>query len=162
MPSIVNVLVVIGVPPLKVYPPWVLALTSQTTYSCHTWRPVHVATASLESLTEFLRVRGWIPPAASVVARARLGGGRTATTIRLTTDAGAIRILRQPGTARRDDARHVASPSDRLAVEGEFYRLIQPYDAVAERMPACLGVDRTDHVIALEDLGPAGPLTDLY
>jgi 5-methylthioribose kinase len=123
---------------------------------------VHVATVSLESLTEFLRVRGWIPPTSSVVARARLGGGRTATTIRLTTDAGATRILRQPGTARRDDARHVALPADRIAVEGEFYRLVQHWDAIVQRMPTCLGVDRTDHVIALEDLGTAGPLTDLY
>lgn len=123
---------------------------------------MHVATASLESLTQFLRLRGWIAPASSVVERVRLGGGRTATTVRLTTDAGATRILRQPGTARRNDARHLASPSDRIAVEGEFYRLVQPWPAIAERMPTCLGVDRTDHVIALEDLGVADPLSDLY
>ena len=123
---------------------------------------MHVATVSLESLTEFLHVRGWIPGTSTVVERARLGGGRTTTTVRVTTDAGTTRILRQPGAARRDDARHAASPADRLAVEGEFYRLVQTWPAVAERMPACLGVDRTDHVIALEDLGTSGPLTDLY
>jgi 5-methylthioribose kinase len=123
---------------------------------------VHVATASLQSLTEFLRVRGWIPTTSTIGARTCLGGGRTATTVRVTTDAGATRILRQPGAAPRDDARHVASPADRLAVEGEFYRLVQPWHAVADRMPACLGVDRTDHVIALEDLGTTGPLTDVY
>lgn len=123
---------------------------------------MHVATASLESLTEFLRVRGWIPSTATIVDRVGLGEGRTATTARVTTDGGITRILRQPGGAPRVDARHVASPADRLAVEGEFYRLVQPWTAIAERMPACLGVDRTDHVIALEDLGTSGPLTDLY
>jgi len=123
---------------------------------------VHVATASLESLTEFLRTRGWIPATATLVDRARLGGGRTATTVRVTTDGGTTRILRQPGAAPLVDIRHVASPADRLAVEGEFYRLVQFWPAVAERMPTCLGVDRTDHVIALEDLGTAGPLVDLY
>ena len=123
---------------------------------------MHVATVSLESLTEFLRVRGWIPTTSAIGERTRLGGGRTATTIRVTTNAGATRILRQPGALPRDDARLVASPADRLAVEGEFYRLVQPWPAVANRMPACLGVDRTDHVIALEDLGTTGPLTDIY
>ena len=123
---------------------------------------MHVATVSLDSLTAFLRVRGWIPKAATIVDRVRLGGGRSASTVRVTTDDGATRILRQPGQAPRIDARHAASPSDRLAVEGEFYRLVQPWAAVAERMPTCLGVDRTDHVIALEDLGTASPLTELY
>jgi 5-methylthioribose kinase len=123
---------------------------------------VHVATVPLESLTEFLRVRGWIPATATIVDRARLGGGRTASTVRVTTEAGATRVLRQPGAMRPDDARHVSSPADRLAVEGEFYRLVQVWPAVAERMPTCLGVDRTDHVIALEDLGSSGALNDLY
>ena len=107
-------------------------------------------------------MRGWIPPTSSVIDRVRLGRGRTATTVRVTTDAGASRILRQPGAATRDDSRHIASPADRLAVEGEFYRLVQDWPAVAERMPACLGVDRTDHVIALEDLGSSASLADLY
>jgi len=123
---------------------------------------VHVATVSLDALTSFLRVRGWIPKAATVVDRTRLGGGRSASTVRVTTDGGATRILRQPGEAPPLDARHAASPADRLAVEGEFYRLVQPWAAVAERMPTCLGVDRTDHVIALEDLGTASTLTEIY
>ncbi len=124
--------------------------------------PVHVATASLVSLTEFLRLRGWIPGSSAVVQRTSLGSGRTASTVRVTTDTGATRILRQPGPTRQDDARYMASPADRIAVEGEFYRLVQPWPAVAERMATCLGVDRTDHVIALEDLGSAGVLTDVY
>lgn len=123
---------------------------------------MHVATASLESLTEFLHVRGWIAGASQVVERSRLGGGRTATTIRVTTDAGTTRILRQPGAVGHDESIHAVSPADRLAVEGEFYRLVQTWPAVVERMPTCLGVDRTDHVIALEDLGTSGPLVDLY
>lgn len=123
---------------------------------------MHVATVSLVSLTEFLRLRGWIPRSSAVVERICLGRGRTASTVRVTTDAGATRILRQPGRARRDDARYLASPADRIAVEGEFYRLVQPWPAVADRMPTCLGVDRTDHVIALEDLGGADALTDIY
>ena len=123
---------------------------------------MHVATVPLDHLTRFLHVRGWIAPTATVTSRSRLGGGRTATTVRITTDAGATRILRQPGAGMREDARHVASPADRLAVEGEFYRLVQPWPAVADRMPTCLGLDRTDHVVALEDLGTASPLTDAY
>ena len=123
---------------------------------------MHVATVSLESLTEFLLVRGWIGGTSRVVERSRLGGGRTATTVRVTTDAGSTRILRQPGAVRRDEGLHTVSPADRLAVEGEFYRLVQTWPAVVERMPSCLGVDRTDHVIALEDLGTAIPLHDLY
>jgi len=123
---------------------------------------VHVATASLESLTEFLLVRGWIAGTSRVVERTRLGGGRTATTVRVTTDTGTTRILRQPGAVSRDEPLHAVPPADRLAVEGEFYRLVQTWPAVVERMPTCLGVDRTDHVVALEDLGTSGPLVDLY
>ena len=123
---------------------------------------VHVATVPIADLSDFLRVRGWIPARATIVDRVRLGGGRTATTLRITTDAGSTRILRQPGVASGEDARYVASPTDRIAVEGEFYRLVQHWPAVAGRMPTCLGVDRTDHVVVLEDLGTSGPLTDLY
>jgi 5-methylthioribose kinase len=123
---------------------------------------VLVATASLELLSALLRTRGWIPATAMIVDRVRLGGGRTATTVRVTTDAGATRILRQPGASPRADPRHAATPADRLAVEGEFYRLVQSWPAVAERMPTCLGVDRTEHLIALEDLGSAGPLVNVY
>jgi aminoglycoside phosphotransferase (APT) family kinase protein len=123
---------------------------------------VHVATVSLESLTAFLRVRGWIPPTSAVASRVLLGTGPTTTTVRVTTDAGATRILRQPGDASIGDARHAASPADLLAVEGEFYRLVQTWPAIAERMATCIGVDRTDHVVALEDLGTTAPLTDLY
>jgi hypothetical protein len=114
--------------------------------------------------TDHLPARaGWIPATAAVVDRVRLGGGRTATTVRITTTEGTTRILRQPGAATSPDSRHTASPADRLAVEGEFYRLVQPWwPAVADRMPTCIGVDRSDHVIALEDLGPSGPLTGLY
>lgn len=120
-----------------------------------------VATANLGSLTEFLRVRGWIAPGATVVGQQPLGG-RTATTTRVTTDGGATRIIRQPGAWRSGRPPHVASPDDRLAVEGEFYRLVQPWAAVAQRMPTCLGVDRSDHVLVLEDLGTARTRGDLY
>lgn len=123
---------------------------------------MHVATVSLESLTKFLRVRGWIPAAATIVDRADLGDGPAVLTVRVTTDSGATRILRQPGPAPRADGRHVTSPADRLTVEGEFYRLVEPWPAIAERMPTCLGVDRTDGVVVLEDLGMAATLTDLY
>lgn len=119
---------------------------------------MHVATVPLDQLSQFLRVRGWIPATSSVATRTRLGGGRTATTLRLTTSTGASRILRQPGRDMLGDGRFVADPAERLAVEGEFYRLVQPWQAVADRMPTCLGVDRTDHVIALEDLGTAQTL----
>lgn len=119
---------------------------------------MHVATVPLDHLTRFLRVRGWIPATAAIASRARLGGGRTATTVRLTTSSGATRILRQPGRDLLGDGRFLADPAERIAVEGEFYRLVQPWPAVAERMPTCLGIDRTDQVIALEDLGPAATL----
>ena len=124
------------------------------------WRPVHVATVPLDQLSQFLRVRGWIPADSVVSGRSRLGGGRTATTVRITTTTGVTRILRQPGQDMQGDGRYLASPAERLAVEGEFYRLVQPWPAVADRMPTCLGVDRTDHVIALEDLGAAGTLAE--
>lgn len=126
------------------------------------WPPVHVATVPLESLTTFLRVRGWIPAAAVVADRVRLGRGRTVTTVRVTTDGGATRILRQPEASIRGDARHAATPDDRIAIEGEFYRLVQACPAAADRMPTCLGVDRSDRIVALEDLGNAVPLLDLY
>ena len=119
---------------------------------------MHVASSSLDHLTAFLGVRGWIPPGSAVVGRTTLNPGRTVQTLRVTTDAGATRVVRQPtsSTAEADGA------IDRLTVEGEFYRLVECWPAVADRMPACLGVDRSDHVVVLEDLGNAHTLADLY
>lgn len=121
-----------------------------------------VSTVSLAQLTDYLRVRGWIPPTASIGGREQLGEGPTAATVRVTTDGGATRILREPCESWRLDLRHHVTSADYLAVEGDFYRRVQEWPAVADRMPACLGIDRTDHVVALEDLGRTMPLTGLY
>ena len=123
---------------------------------------MHVATVPLDLLTSYLQVRGWIPPSARIAARECLGTGGSTTTVRVTTDGDATRILRVPGTATEEGARHRVPPGDRIAVEGEFYRLVQAWPAVADRTATCLGVDRSDHVIALEDLGTIGPLLDVY
>ncbi len=122
---------------------------------------MHVATASLQSLTEFLTVRRWIPPASRVTDRVPLGEGRRTATLRVTTDTGTSCILRQQGTSPGNHTRRAMPPADRLAVEGEFYRLVQARTAVVDRMPACLGVDRTERIVALEDLGDVTSLDDL-
>ncbi|HTV01604.1 MAG TPA: hypothetical protein VMF13_13735, partial [Luteitalea sp.] len=118
---------------------------------------MHVASSSLDHLTTFLQVRGWIPPGSALVGRTTLNAGRTVQTLRVTTDAGATRVLRQP--AARTECN---GAPDRLTVEGAFYRLVQIWPAVADRMPSCLGADRSDHVVVLEDLGSAATLADLY
>ncbi len=123
---------------------------------------MHVASSSLDQLATFLRVRGWIPPQAALTTRATLNAGRTVTTLRVTTDAGATRVLRQPSPAAPPVDRLAPSATERLAVEGAFYRIVQTWPAVADRMPTCLGADRSDHVIALEDLGTAPTLADLH
>jgi hypothetical protein len=121
---------------------------------------VHVASSSLDHLTSFLRVRGWIPPHAALTTRTTLNAGRTLLTLRVMTDAGATRVLRQPTATTVDQL--APGAAERLAVEGAFYRLVQLWPAIADRMPTCLGADRSDHVIALEDLGTAATLADLY
>ncbi len=123
---------------------------------------MHVATASLDSLTDFLGVRGWIPPASHVIGRERIGNGPAVATIRVATDSGTTRILRQQDATARPGARATVAPADQVAVEGEFYRLVQGCAAVADRMPMCLGLDRSDGIVALEDLGEATLLDGAY
>jgi aminoglycoside phosphotransferase (APT) family kinase protein len=123
---------------------------------------VHVASSSLDQLASFLRVRGWIPPQAALTTRTTLSNGSSVLTLRVTTDAGMTRVLRQPSPAAQPVERLAPSATERLSVEGAFYRLVQSWPAVADRMPTCLGADRSEHVIALEDLGTAATLADLY
>ncbi len=123
---------------------------------------MHVATASLDSLTEFLQVRGWMASGDRVTGRTCLREGEAATTVRVTADAGPPRILRQGAAVHDDETGRSTTVVDRVGVEGEFYRLVQSSPTASASMPACLGVDRSDRIVALEDLGAASALHALY
>lgn len=92
---------------------------------------------------------------------ARAGDGNMNLTLRVTPAAGLPFILKQ-GRPWVEKYQHIPAPSERTLVEAAFYVAVQADAAVAGRMPAVLGVDADNRVMAIEDFGEGGDFTSIY
>ena len=88
------------------------------------------------------------------------GEGNMNLTLRVTLDTRSI-VLKQsiPYVARYPD---IAAPIERIGVEADFYRVIAGSMDLCQHTPEVLGFDPVNHLLCLEDLGPASDCTDLY
>lgn len=115
----------------------------------------------------FLRRRGWLPADAEVLSVAPAGAGNMNLVLRVRyrhpeapSGEGSL-ILKQarPWVEKYPD---IAAPTERLAVEADFYRCVAPERGLAARMPQLLAVDEGAHAACLEDLGEASDYVGLY
>jgi 5-methylthioribose kinase len=114
-----------------------------------------------DDLTAYLRLRSWIPDSARVVAVEKAGEGNMNLVQRIRLDDGDSLILKQ-GRSWVEKYPAITAPADRTLVEGAFYGVVEAWPAVASRMPRCLGLDRSDRVLALEDCGAGADYTSMY
>ncbi len=103
---------------------------------------------------------GLLEPGEAIESMQRAGEGNMNVVIRVTTHRRSL-ILKQsrPWVEKYPQ---IEAPADRILAEIDFYRRIEPYEAIRERMPMMLGSDAEAHIMVVEDLGEASDYSDLY
>jgi len=124
-------------------------------------RPWLLNAADRVDIERYLVSRGVLPADALPIAVARAGAGNMNLALRVTTGDGRSFILKQ-GRPWVEKYAHIPAPFERTIVEAAFYSIVQSEPDVATRMPAVLHVDTRNHVLLLEDVGPAGDFTSIY
>lgn len=114
-----------------------------------------------DSIERYAVARGLVQADALPLEVARAGEGNMNLTLRVTPAAGLPFILKQ-GRPWVEKYQHIPAPPERTLVEAAFYVAVQADGRVAARMPMVLAVDRSNRVLALEDLGNGGDFTSIY
>lgn len=111
-------------------------------------------------LASYLHLKKWIAPERKVIALEKPGEGNMNVVIRVQLDQGSL-ILKQ---ARPYVQKYpqIPAPLERVTVESRFYDLAGKNEILAEYLPAVIGFDETQYLLALEDLGEGADYTFLY
>lgn len=121
---------------------------------------MHLDAQQPSILQDYLRRRGWLDNKEIISSIEKPGEGNMNYTLRVTTPFRSL-IVKQ-SRAYVEKYPTIPAPANRTAIEGSFYQEIQPIPMLARAMPQCMGVDRENNVLVLEDLGNARDYTFLY
>lgn len=115
----------------------------------------------LPRLEGYLRQQSWLPANSRVIGIEKPGEGNMNLVVRVLLDTGSSFILKQaPPYVNRYPS--IAAPPERLLAEYAFYAVARRDDALAPHLPAIIGLDRTHHILAFEDLGAGTDLSSIY
>ncbi len=116
--------------------------------------------ANRPALTLYLRQQKWITANEKVVAATRPGEGNMNYVLRIDTGSSSFIIKQSRPYAEKYPS--VAAPEKRVLSEAAFYRITQSNNFLKMHTPFLLGVDTTNNVLAMQDLGSAADYTFLY
>jgi len=125
---------------------------------------VHLDPGDREGIEAYLARRSWLPANARVVGVGRAGEGNMNLVLRVTLEGGdgpSSLIVKQarPWVEKYPE---IAAPAQRLLVEADFYRAVDPFPELTRSLPGLRHVDSANRIAVLEDLGEAADYTDLY
>lgn len=111
-------------------------------------------------LQQLLINQAWIRPGESVQSVQKPGEGNMNVVVRVRTNRQTL-ILKQarPWVQKYPQ---VLAPIERIGVEAQFYRRIDPNAALRAFVPKLIGYDATNFLLALEDLGNGADFSFLY
>jgi 5-methylthioribose kinase len=121
---------------------------------------VFLLDSSPEALTRYLRSRGWSESGEELLSVEKAGEGNMNLVMRVVTPQR--RLVLKQGRPWVEKYPHIPAPVERTLVEGRFYEVAALTPAVAERMPAYVGLDEESRILALEDVEGARDLTSIY
>ena len=121
---------------------------------------VFLLDASPEALTGYLRSQGWTENGDQLLRVEKAGEGNMNLVLRVVTTRR--RLVLKQGRPWVEKYPHIAAPMDRTLVEGRFYEVLALTPALADRMPAYVGLDEESRILALEDVAGARDLTSIY
>jgi len=115
----------------------------------------------LSGLQDYLHRQEWLEPSETISKVEKPGEGNMNLTLRVSTTAHSSFILKQ-SRPFVEKYPQVAAPEERVLQEHTFYRLARQNPTLASFTPAILGMDETNRVMMLEDLGEGRDFTGLY
>lgn len=121
---------------------------------------LYLAAENRAAIEGHLHALGWLVPGESLRALDKAGEGNMNVTLRATTDRRTL-ILKQsrPYVAKYPQ---IPAPAQRIDLENRFYTEVARDGALAMRMPARVGFDAANRLLALEDVGDGGDMLHLY
>ena len=111
-------------------------------------------------IQDYLRRLGWIDRNETVSSVEKPGEGNMNYTVRVITPVRTLVVKQSRGYVEKYPT--IAAPANRAIIEGRFYENMQHVPMLAEQMPRLLGIDETNNILVLEDLGEASDYTSLY
>lgn len=118
-------------------------------------------TETFDSATEaYFRNAGWLKPTESIIGYEKAGEGNMNVVFRLITDQRSL-ILKQSRNYVHKYPQ-IAAPIERIFVEDAYYQLITDDKALADFSPKVLAIDKSNHLMLMEDLGRGSDYSYLY
>jgi 5-methylthioribose kinase len=113
-----------------------------------------------KELATYLQQLKWLDDQETIISLSKPGEGNMNYVLRVETTARSFIVKQSRGYVEKYP--QVLAPAARVLTEGAFYQKIAKADTVQQIMPKLLGIDGTNNIIALEDLGKANDFTILY
>jgi 5-methylthioribose kinase len=113
-----------------------------------------------QSLTNYLRSQHWISASESVRHTEKPGEGNMNFVMRVCTEQCSFIIKQSRPWVQKYP--QVAAPIERITVEAAFYQAIRGQQVLQFYSPQLIGVDASNFILALEDLGSGADYSYLY
>lgn len=113
-----------------------------------------------KELEFFLQKLKWLDAQETIVSLSKPGEGNMNCVLRVETAGRSFIVKQSRGYVEKYP--QVLAPAARVLTEGAFYQKIAQSDILEQMMPRLVGIDRSNNMIALEDLGKANDFTVLY
>ncbi len=114
----------------------------------------------LLAMSAYLQKQNWLAPNETVASMEKPGEGNMNFVRRIRTNQRTF-IVKQarPWVEKYPQ---IAAPLERIEVEMQFYKMVQPDAVLHQYMPKLLYFDTRNYAVALEDLGESADYTFLY
>lgn len=119
-----------------------------------------IDTQNLNILPDFLRSKEWITPHEKILSMEKPGEGNMNFVYRLITDARSLIIKQSRPWVEKYP--QIEAPIERIDVEARFYQLLSESPGLQPYMPALIGYDKDNFILAVEDLGQSADYTFVY
>ncbi|WP_434036935.1 phosphotransferase [Formosa sp. 4Alg 33] len=113
-----------------------------------------------DNLAHYLKKNDWISKDATLLSLTKAGEGNMNCVLRVTTNTDSFIIKQSRGYVEKYP--EIKAPENRVLTEAEFYTKISTAPNLGDRMPKILGLDPTNNIMILEDLGHANDFNLIY
>ncbi len=123
-------------------------------------KDVQQLTTEKAALESYLKGQGWLQLHENITAVEIPGAGNMNFTLRIKTRERSFIIKQSREYVEKYP--QVAAPAERALREAEFYKFVSNHPVLKKQMPELNGVDTSNHVLNLEDLGNGVDYSFLY
>jgi 5-methylthioribose kinase len=135
-------------------------MTLQDRFRSHSPKSIYLDFQHQKELISLIRSHGWIPNSDSILAIEKPGEGNMNFVVRVKTSSRSLIIKQSRPWVEKYP--QIAAPSERIFVEAAFYKALGEDSFYNDYCPAIIGIDTSNYLFAMEDLGQAADCCFLY